>query len=237
MGFGLLFIGYFITYLMSMNPFGIVFRILGYALICKAARKLSDYDDKFKMAGYFAASLVGISLLNAAIEITAFLYDNMVIAADPFPSMAGDILGLYVEPLAVLVFHIFLLLAIRSIAKDTDVPKIVMGSVRNIFLIGVYYLLSFLRYLPLPIQESYNRNMGLPLVLFYLVWVLLQHALLLSCYANICDEGDVDMTPKRSRFAFVNKLKDELSEKRERARIADEKYRRERIQKAKNKKK
>ena len=42
------------------------------------------------------------------------------------------------------------------------------------------------------------------------------------------------LLPKHEEY---EQLKDELSEKRERARIADEKYRRERIQKAKNKKK
>ena len=237
MGFGILFIGYFITYVMSMNPIGVVFRILGYALMCKAALKLSEYDGKFKMAGYAALALALLNTFSATVELTSFLCDNMVIDTNPFSGMIGDSVTLYVEPLTVFAFHIFLLLAIRNIGKDTEVPKIVVGAGRNIFFIVLYYLLSFAKYiLPPSIQQSYNRNMGLPMVILYLVWIFFNHALLLSCYSHICDEADVDMTPKRSRFALLNKFMDRLEEKRERSRKADEKYRQEKLEKQKNKK-
>lgn len=237
MGFGILFIGYFITYVMSMNPIGVVFRILGYALICKATANLSEYDGKFKMAGYMSLSLALLNTFSAVIKLTSFLYDNMVLASNPFSGMIGDIVALYVEPVAVLVFHIFLLLAIRSIAKDTEVSKIVMGASRNIFFIGLYYLLSFVKYiLPPSIEQSYNENMALPMLLLYLVWIFLNHALLLSCYAHICDEADVEMTPTRSRFAILNKFMDKLTVKREHRREADEKYKRDRLEKLNNKK-
>lgn len=238
MGFGILFIGYFITYVLSMNTVGVVFRILGYAIMCKATLKLSEYDVKFKTSAYLSLSLVFINALGATLELVSFLYDNMVISSNPFSGVRWDIVTLYVEPLVVLAFHILLLLAIRSIAKDTDMPKIVASAGRNIFFIGLYYLLSFLRYLlPPAILESYNENMSLPMVLLYLVWIFFNHALLISCYSHICDEADFEMTPKRSRIAFLNKYMDALEKKRERSRQEDEKYRREKLEKLKNKKK
>ena len=237
MGFGLLFIGYFITYVMSMNPIGVVFRVLGYLLIARAAWKLSQYDGKFKAAQYSALALAALNLIDGIIRLTDFLYSNMVISVNPFPAVAGDILSKYAEPLAVLAFHVLMLLAIRSLAKETGISKIVISVHRDLFFIGVYYILSFVAYLPLPIQESYNRYMGFPLILLYFAWIFLEHQLVFSCYIHICDEGDVDMTPKRSRFAILNKLMDGLTAKREDSRKADEQYRREKRDRLKNKKK
>ena len=91
MGFGILFIGYFITYVMSMNPIGVVFRILGYALMCKATAKLFEYDGQFKIAGYMSLSLALLNTFSAVIKLTSFLYDNMVLASNPFSGMIGDI--------------------------------------------------------------------------------------------------------------------------------------------------
>lgn len=238
MGFGLLLIGYFVTYFMSMNPIGVVFRILGYLLIARAAGKLSEYDEKFKVAQYLSLLLGALNLADGAIKLTGFLYDNMVISVYPVQATAvGDILSGYAMPLAVLVFHILMLRAIRSIAKQTEISKIITSVGRNLFFIILYYVLSFIAYLPLPIQETYSRNMGLSLTLLYLAWILLEHHLVFSCYVHICDEGDVDMSPKRSRFAIINMLRDGFAARQERSRKADEQYIREKRERLKSKKK
>ena len=46
MGFGLLFVGYFFVYIISVVPF--FPKIIGYALMLKAALKLSDFEVRFK---------------------------------------------------------------------------------------------------------------------------------------------------------------------------------------------
>ena len=43
MGFGLLFVGYFIAFLMSVNNYGFAFEIVGYAIMLSAVGKLSEY--------------------------------------------------------------------------------------------------------------------------------------------------------------------------------------------------
>ena len=37
--------------------------------------------------------------------------------------------------------------------------------------------------------------------------------MIFSCYRRICDEGDVDMPQKPSRFEFVNEMRREREEK------------------------
>jgi hypothetical protein len=38
--------------------------------------------------------------------------------------------------------------------------------------------------------------------------------LIFRCYAEICDQSDVDMERKPSRFAFVNNYRDEMDRRR-----------------------
>ena len=48
MGFGLLFVGYFMTTLMSLNHFGAFFKLLGYIITLISALKLKKYNkDEF----------------------------------------------------------------------------------------------------------------------------------------------------------------------------------------------
>lgn len=233
MGFGILFLGYCVTYIMSLNTFGVVFRLFGAVLMLLGCRKLSEYDKKFGPAAYSLIALVLISAIECASALTGFLYDNLFISADPFSSISGVMI--YVDAAAVLVFHIFLLLAVFSIAKSTEVTKIENAAIRNLFFVGLYFVLRVIDYIPLPFQESYRKNFAMPIFLLNLAWIILNAIMLFSCYAKICDEGDVEMEQKPSRFEFVNKYRAELEEKR---RLADEKYaKKEQERKNKRKKK
>jgi hypothetical protein len=60
--------------------------------------------------------------------------------------------------------------------------------------------------LPIASIEEFKKYFSLPVMLFYFAWIILDVVLLVSCYARICDESDVDMPYKKSRFAFINKL-------------------------------
>ena len=54
---------------------------------------------------------------------------------------------------------------------------------------------------------------------------------------RICDENDVDMQRKPSRFAFINTMRQRFDEKQERAAQQQADYMREKAQKKKNKRK
>ena len=231
MGFGILFLGYCITYIISL-PIGVPARLVGYLIMIMGCRKLSEYSDRFKLTTYSAILLSVTSAMQSVALVFDFLYQNLLLQSDPIPQAIDSVLK-YADIALVLVFHILLLLGIRSLAKETEVDKIEAASIRNLFFVCLYFFLIVFSYIPLPIKEAFNKYLGLPLFLLNLAWIILNVILIFKCYANICDESDVEMEQKPSRFEFVNKYRAELAE---RQRIADEKYAKKAEEKRKNKK-
>lgn len=232
MGFGILFFGYCITYIMALNPYGVLFRLFGYVLVVLGCKKLGEYEPRFKRAGLLGVSLLVLTVVQVVSFAFDYAYENLLIANDLFPTVIDDVI-FYVNLALVCSFHIFLLLAIRYIARDTESDKIQSAAVRNLFFVCMYYFMVLLAYVPSPIQEPYSKYLALPLFMLNIVWLILNVILLFSCYAKICDESDVEMEQKPSRFEFVNNYRREMEERR---RIADEKYAKKQQEK-KNKKK
>ena len=232
MGFGILFFGYCVTYILSLNPYGVFFRLFGCVLMLVGCNKLTGYQSKFRLALYSLSVLTLVTALETFSEISAFLYDNLIISSRLVSPIVDSVLT-YSDAACVLVYHVFLLLAIKAIAKETEVADIEAASFRNLFFVVLYFVLRVIAYLPLSFQEVYNKYLALPIFILNLSWMVLNVILLFKCYAKICDESDVEMEQKPSRFEFVNRYRAELAE---RQRIADEKYAK-REQERKNKKK
>ena len=137
---------------------------------------------------------------------------------------------------AVFVFSGTMLYPIRSIAKETGVEKISIGASRNFIFIVVYYILTLIAYLPFPFTADYIKYFGVPVLLFNFICIALNHIVIFSCYAKICDANDTEMLRKPSRFAFVNKIRAELDAKQARARASSLQYKKEKAERKKNKK-
>ncbi len=232
MGFGILFLGYFMTYMMAMNPWGCFFRAVGYLLMCSGLMKLTQYDKNFSYSVYASFALGLISICFSVVK----LYDMLFLSSGPFSDGFINIIT-NIETAMVLIFHFFLLFAIRSIAKETESDKISFGAMRNLFFVTAYFLLSFVKYMPFAFVESYNKNMGMPLFLLYLAWIVLDLVLIFSCYSGICDENDREMKQKPSRFEFVNKYRAERDAREAKALEIAERNRAERANKLADKKK
>lgn len=224
MGFGIMVFGYFITYIMALNTFGAFFRFAGYLVMAYGSKKLSEYESGFVWSEYASMLLAVISAVRIAADFTQLIPSNIIAIL------------VYAEAALVLIYHILLLLAIRAIAKDTDSEKIQGNAVRNLFFISLYYLLYVIGMLPTPFKASYEKNMGLPLLLLNFAWIILDLVLLISCYSRICDENDLDMERKPSRFAFVNKMRAELDAKQARARESSMQYKKEKAERKRKKK-
>ena len=224
MGFGIMVFGYFITYIMALNTYGVYFRFAGYLMMAYSAKKLSEYESSFVWSEYTSLALSLMSAARIFADFTQLLPVRLI-----------DALA-YADAALVLVYHVLLLLAIRAIAKDTESDKIKANSIRNLFFIGVYYLLYLFAILPTPLKASYEENMGLPILLLNLAWIILDLILLISCYSQICDENDVDMQRKPSRFEFVNKIRAELDAKQLRARESSLQYKKEKAERKRKKK-
>lgn len=215
MGFGLLFLGYFMTFLMSVNQIGFLFRLAGYVLMLYACMLLRKYNRYFTLPMYLSISLIVISAGSTVVGIWNILYEAMLVASKP--SIAYEEAFTNISAVLVFVFHLFLLGAIRKIAIETDMRKIADNAVRNFIFICVYYLMYIVSILPFFFTGEYIKYFSLPITLLYFAWIILNLVLIFSCYSGICDENDVEMRAKPSRFAFVNKFRRKMEEREERA--------------------
>ena len=158
--------------------------------------------------------MLAVTAVDIYAKVGTFLYEELLIDSFNLPLGFEKTLG-YVDDTLVLGFHVCLLFAVRSIAKELEDGKIVYSSMRNFVLVMVYYVIYAVAMLPIPALDEAKKYFSLLVMLFYFAWIILNIVLSLSCYARICDESDVDMPFKKSRFEFINKLheKDEKAAK------------------------
>lgn len=205
MGFGLLFLGYVITFISSMNPFGAYIRAFGSILLFVSAKKLGQYNRFFKYSMYSSVLFIALSFATATFSAFDILYENLLISTDPIPQIADDILK-YLIAVSALLFNGTLLFAIRKIAIETESDGIATSCISNAFFMGVYFVLYALLYLlPGDIGVSYTKYMSMPIVLLNLAWLIMNAVLIFRCYVRICDENDVDMEKKESKFKIFGR--------------------------------
>lgn len=230
MGFGILFLGYFATTMMSiplsrMLPIdlGGCIKLLGYILIIIAAKRLSEYNYGFKTLVVSSALMACISAFEAFVDISIFFVDNQILAL-PFASTVSYVndTGIidYVSFVATIFFIATLCVAIKQIASDTGIKKIEIAATRNFVFYCILLLLQALLFMPFAWVEAYKPVLYAALRLIELLCWLLNLYMLFSCYAKICDSNDVEMKQKPSHFEFVNKKREE--QEAERQKILDE---------------
>ena len=220
MGFGVLLIGYLLGTLMSLNVFGAFFRLAGFALAAYGAKKLSDYHKSFSLLFYASLLSIAVSMLGAVSEISVFLYDNLIITEKLISDGLSYAFG-YARYGAELVFTVILCVSVSLISKETGELKLRYVAIRNLVLYCVYFVLQFICWLPHEYVGTLLQLTALPAVvqLVSFALLLLNSLMIFSCYRRICDEEDVDMPQKPSRFEFVNEMRREREEK-EKARQA-----------------
>ena len=230
MGFGILFLGYFATTMMSiplsrMLPIdlGGLIKLLGYILIALAAKKLSDYNGGFKTLIVSSALMGCISGVEAFFDIVLFLANNQI-AVFPFSSSIAYINDIklldYVSFVAVIIFVATLCVSVKQIAEDTGVKKLVVAATRNFVFYCILFVVQAVAFMPFEWVTVYKPVFVSALLIIELLCWILNLYMLFTCYAKICDSGDVEMKQKPSRFEFVNKKRDE--QEAERQKILDE---------------
>ena len=218
MGFGLLLIGYFTAAVMSLNTLSGVFAFLGYIIMAFAAKKLSQYNSKFLL---LLASSIFMALLcafNAFCDVSAFLYNNLLISQSLVPTGVADA-ALNIRLVLELVFVGVLCYCIRNIAKETGAEKISYAAARNFVFFCISFVLQAIVWLSSQTQSEalldFVTGTALPvwMVIITLFCVLLNCVMLFSCYSKICDADDVEMPQKPSRFAFINRKREQREQK------------------------
>ena len=230
MGFGILFLGYFATTMMSiplsrMLPVDLsgVIKLIGYILIIIASKKLSEYNFGFKTLIASSSLMAIISGVETIVDISVFLSDNQI-AVLPFSNAVNYISDNkvldYVSFVAVIIFVATLCVAVKQIAEDTGVRKIVVAATRNFVFYCILFVVQALSFMPFEWVTAYKPVFVSALLIIELLCWILNLLMLFSCYAKICDSGDVEMKQKPSRFDFVNKKREE--QEAERQKILDE---------------
>ena len=230
MGFGILFFGYFATTMMSIPlsrllpiDLGGIVKMLGYILIVIAAKKLSQYNSGFKTLIATSSVMIGISVLEAFVDVSVFLTDNQIVAL-PFANAVEYINGAriveYISFVSIIVFVATLCVAIKQIAEDTGVRKIVASATRNFVFYCIFFVVQALSFMPFEWVVTYKPVFVSALLIIELLCWILNLYMIFSCYARICDSSDVEMKQKPSRFAFVNQKREE--QEADRQKILDE---------------
>ena len=213
MGFGILFIGYFIAFLMSLHKYGFLCRIIGYYLIFLSLQKLSEYKTTLSRAviPLLVMTLCGVYDAGAMISESVF--------ATPFPevfSYAVDVL----EIVSSYVFHVLLLKGIICLGEDTEQPKVCSFARWNLVAVTSYCILNAIlmvmqAFAPFgdPFAQSFASVLARITLLAGILYPIVMLVLIHSCYAQICAPEDLDMEPKPSRFAFINKSRKLSAEK------------------------
>lgn len=218
MGFGLLMIGYFTATMMAFNMLGGVFRLIGYILICFAAKKLSQYNTTFFFLLAWSAVMTVFSAGAALSDISSFLHNNLIIAEPLIAKGLSDFLT-NTKVIFEFIFTALLCFCVRSIAKETGATKIIHKAVRNFIYFCIFCIFQFLVWLASvvnsPSLTDFIKMTALPvwMVLLNIVCVILISLMLFSCYANICDIDDVEMKIKPSRFEFINRRRERREKK------------------------
>lgn len=200
MGYGLVLIGYLLTFFTSLTLYGWMTRLLGYLVMAYGFFKLKDYFPSYKLSLFSLLAVFLVGLGEAGCEIAGML-GAAAEAVDPVRTIVC-----YTRDGILYVFHIFFLVSTciafgvvgmneKKVSAVTDICAVTVGY--------VFYLLSAFGVI--------EANVAF---FVQLIWSAMVTVLILGCYMRICPEGDEDMPRRESKIPFINKFSEAL-EKRE----------------------
>ena len=227
MGFGLLFVGYLLLLPVTLSFFYTL--PVAAVLLAWGCFRLRRVNLPFGWATYPA---VGVGVLGLLTSIAA----HVTLLSPAYPYLAA------VTYLCLLLWHLLALTGLAWVAEETGLKKLRVAAVRNRMFSCIYLIPATLLAAveQIPVSEAAVTWLVSFRDAFLLVGIAVGVLVLISlfsAYMRICMPEDLTMPRKPSRFAFVNRRREE-QERREQEEL--EAARREaqmRAQKRKNKKK
>ena len=200
MGFGILFLGYLITFIGAMTPIYAFTQFFGVLVLLYALSKLARHNKYFKGTFFLALVFLAQSIYTLVGYFVSWPKESAFAIAESYSLV-----------IIVLVLHVFLMLAIRDIAIFTSLPKLRTRAVRNIITTGIYCILFALPRTNLISNTTFLQYLGLATVLFGIIWLILNAALIFSCYMWICLEGEENMDKSPLNVPFLNTINDAMN--------------------------
>lgn len=221
MGFGLLFIGYILTYLLYLaGGYGCFPALIGCFIMLYALTKVSEYESRFKYAFFAVIPLTVCWGYFAAIEIATLLGT----ALPGFLSWNGTKNTIiFIRTFFDLIYHTALLLSIAKIAEDTGITKTKVAALRNLIIYFIFFAAEIIDYFT-PATNAYAIYIFLAVMLLWFAELVLNGICIFSCYMRICDEGDQNMDAKPSRFKVINDLRAEYDRREAKAQKENREY-------------
>lgn len=194
MGFGLLLIGYIITYLGSfVAQISAFTNILGVGIIIYSLRKLVFENKLFIASAVFAFFAEIASIISLAIQIFSTNENSMV-----------SIIFAYIAEISIILLNILVTLGIFFLAKAVSLPKIMYMSMLTVGISGlniVFYILCE----TVKSQYALERLVIVYMILQVLI-VVLSLIVVFNSYVRICYEGDEKMQKQGTGSKFMDTL-------------------------------
>ena len=210
MGFGLLLIGYVLSFTATVGLGDYLFAgmLLGGFIMYLGLNELKKYSPVF----IYALVLDILYIISAFYESATWVCASFGIEAAIFSQqilVAFD----WIEFVIGFIFNIAMLYGIADLSRRVDYSETREKAYRNMFFVLIFNIYQVLMLLPIGIFESDKSFFMTILVILQVVYSVFNAFLIFKCYAMICPAGDEDMPRKPSRFGFINKFHEKLDER------------------------
>ena len=206
MGFGILFIGYFLLLNFAYCSFSDAIAAM---LIAYALHKLSKINDAFKYAFFVSIAFIALGI-----------FELGVAAYDMFIPLNNGSIAIIVPALLrnlIIAFLSFLMLVgINDVATEVGLLEIALkAKLRGYLTVGIFALHILLESQNLVkfIADKVLVSLYAFAILAMLVVIIMNLASIYSCYMRICMPSDVKMDEKPSKLGFINEFKRHEEEK------------------------
>ena len=198
MGFGIMFIGYFLLYLGAITPLSIYTTVVGSAIILYSLKELMVQNKAF-LAGAVSAILlviasIGVLFVDLLISDTSALYKVFLYSRDILSA----------------VLNAFLMIAIYVIAKSVALPKIQSKAAINLLFIGIYAIGAVLFNTVFRNNEFAMSRLYVVVIICQFIYSVLGLVTVYSSYMRICYADDKDMS-KKTGVGPMDFLNDKLN--------------------------
>ncbi len=205
MGFGTLFIGYFL--LLNLTYFS-ASDIIAAAIMLLGLYKLSFVNKKFKATMMVTA----LFLLFSFAEFGIWAYEMFFIKIDSTVLMS---VLTVTRSLIIGAITVLLLMSIKEIAGEVELADIPKKCDKLMIASSVIYFLWIISEIPMPfISEYVLAVMAVITVISTIAVLIVNLTVIYTCYMKICMPGDENiMVTKPSRFGFVNEYRKRKAER------------------------
>ena len=215
MGFGYLFLGYLVTFLLHTVAgalgVGSLALLLGVVLMWTGLKTLRLYCSGFALAEWSLYPLLILGCYRLAEDLSQMLLWNA-----PFFQNINAAVS-WIEFLLIMIFHAALLSAVREIGMQVGLQKIAAASIRDMILVALYAVTYALYWIPNLVGDTVRGYLTLSLTLLKLGWIFCNLWLLLTCTKDIVAEGQEDPAPKRYKWELLNRIGDRFEENMKKA--------------------